>query len=108
MVKWGFSGKKCTLESAKRCVGKGWGDLVEEAWRYCDENNIAIYQIKEKFGGLRFYTEYQDITLGDIIDRIENKSFEICEVCGKKGYPREGGWIKTLCDECANKRKLND
>ncbi len=35
---------------------------------------------------------------------IEAESCTVCEECGKLGKPRKGGWIKTLCDECAAKR----
>ena len=63
-----------------------------------------IFQIKEKFGGLRFYVDGTTELL-DFIDEMEAKSLTICEKCGKPGKPREGGWILTLCDEC-NKSRL--
>lgn len=31
---------------------------------------------------------------------------ELGENCGAEGFPREGGWIKTLCDKC-HQEKLN-
>jgi hypothetical protein len=30
-----------------------------------------------------------------------------CEVCGKLGQLREGGWIKTLCDQHASTESRN-
>jgi hypothetical protein len=29
-----------------------------------------------------------------------------CETCGSPGKSREGGWIKTLCDEHEAERQL--
>jgi hypothetical protein len=33
------------------------------------------------------------------IEGAKQKYFHTCEVCGQPGETREGGWIKTLCDE---------
>jgi len=32
-------------------------------------------------------------------EAAKDESFHTCEVCGQSGTPREGDWIKTLCDE---------
>lgn len=57
-------------------------------------------QVKEKFGGLRFYMNYYVEDLEDLISEAESQSYNICEKCGKPGKSREGGWIVTLCDDC--------
>jgi len=86
-----------------------------------------VVQIKEKFGGLRFYVSTAGMRIdimgsgkihsfkdkedekdpwhevGQLIAEAEAKSCEICENCGKPGnrYSRKKlGWIKTLCDDC--------
>jgi len=100
MPTWGIRDTECKLEDAQACVGPGWASLVERLWKLCDEQNIHIMQIKEKFGGLRFYIGGATKEVFDIIDEVEAQSFTICEYCGKPGRPRDGGWIKTLCDEC--------
>ena len=82
-----------TLKQAQRCVGPGWAGLVKEGFDLCLKNGWRIYQIKEKFGGLRFYTD-------EDLDDIEDESYTICEECGEPGKPRPGGWIKTRCDKC--------
>lgn len=68
----------------------------------------TIGQIKEKFGGLRFYTNGLPSQIYDeikgIIEMGESMSFHICEECGNKGRPNNDGWITTLCDECRGKR----
>ena len=45
--------------------------------------------------------ELYGIEVYDVIDECERLSYTICEICGDSGKPREGGWIKTLCDEHA-------
>ena len=85
-------------EDAKRCVGEGWSSLIDAIFDRLPED-AYISQIKEKFGGLRFYVDGVSSEVLDFVDEMENKSYEICEVCGLPGKPREGGWIKTLCDE---------
>jgi len=91
-----------TLEQAKAQVGPGWGELVEAIYNRLPAD-AHIDQIKEKFGGLRFYVSADSETL-DFIDEMEAKSLTICEHCGKPGKPRDGGWILTLCDECYKSR----
>mgnify|MGYP000093879836 CR=1 FL=1 len=88
-----------TLEEAQRQVGPGWAGLVEAIYNRLPQD-AHIDQIKEKFGGLRFYVD-GDAELLDFIDEMEAKSLTVCEGCGKPGRPRDGGWILTLCDECA-------
>lgn len=62
------------------------------------EQVIAV-QVKEKFGGLRFYIDGGDKYTDGVITLAESMSFSICEVCGHPGIARRGGWIRVLCDE---------
>lgn len=79
----------------------GWLQLIKN----CIEELIAIgwdkeiCQIKEKFGGLRFYTNGLTDEGHAIVSKYEDLSYETCEVCGKPGTLRKGGWWRTLCDE---------
>lgn len=63
---------------------------------------VAV-QVKEKFGGLRFYvtggTDAHDI----MIQFAEDMSYRVCEDCGttKDAKLRRGGWHRTLCSSCA-------
>ncbi len=57
-------------------------------------------QVKEKFGGLRFYMDYATKEMLDLCTETENLSYKTCETCGKPGKPGGGGWIKVLCDVC--------
>lgn len=60
---------------------------------------IRVAQIKEKFGGLRFYYDGGDDHISGMVTMAESWAHRTCEVCGNKGWQREGGWIRTLCDE---------
>jgi hypothetical protein len=63
-----------------------------------DELPTIVAQVKEKFGGLRFYVNYSDrAEMNKLIDLAEKLSFKICEECGKKGKRRGKRWIQTLC-----------
>ena len=93
--------------------GHGWYTLID-ALCYTIEMNLGfttsfkVVQIKEKYGGLRFYTVGGDEKIQGMISLAESMSYNICEICGNAGKLRDGSWIRTLCDEHAKKRKKND
>lgn len=68
---------------------------------------VKFDQIKEKFGGLRVYFTGGDSYIEGLVSMAESFSYKICEVCGERGKPNEGGWISTLCDKCRNKDQWN-
>lgn len=99
--------------------GDGWLDLID---RLCsslqfmtDKNNypqVVANQVKEKFGGLRFYyheegdsNEYEDGFISGQVDFAEDESYHICEVCGtNRDVSTSSGWMITLCKSCRDKR----
>ena len=87
-------------------IGPGWlqlvkeliEDLIELGW------DKQVAQVKEKFGGLRFYIGFGTDEIWKRITKAENESFKICEETGGPGELRtKGGWMCTLCDECYEK-----
>lgn len=103
-------GRPYPLEHVKSSVGRGWGPIVERLYNLCVEYKIDIHQVKEKFGGLRFYTggvnqEYATEFFNQV-QVAEEESFRTCENCGNPGKPRTGGWIKTLCNDCNQHGKV--
>ena len=106
--------RRTILEGCITC-GDGWYMLIDtlcHALQFnTDRNNhdgkypqIVALQIKEKFGGLRFYiggaTEHQS---GEI-SFAESMSYHICEKCGSTDDVQQvGSWIKSLCKNCRNK-----
>ena len=76
------------------------GDLEEVKEVY----PVVASQVKEKFGGLRFYVDGGDDTVHAYIDFAENLSYYICESCGSMDHVgTTSGWIVTLCKSCAEK-----
>ena len=84
-------------------VGDGWFSILymlSAALSSLDNVPVA-FQVKEKFGGLRFYYDGGDFkTCNALIEIAERAAWVTCEDCGKPGKLRKGGWLRTLCDEC--------
>ena len=69
-------------------------DLIELGW------NKQVCQVKEKFGGLRFYINKGSNEIHNRIRQAEDESYKTCEVTGKPGVIRTDiGWYRTLCDD---------
>lgn len=63
--------------------------------------NYTIYQVKEKFGGLRFYYALSNPTVAEdvrqIVNHYEDLSTQTCEKTGLPGQlMKRNGWYKTL------------
>ena len=95
-------------------VGPGWWPILESLcaniqnhidwWNKNRQDRpvveqVVVEQIKEKFGGLRFYYQGGDDTVHGMVRMAESWADKHCEECGKPGTRRSGGWLKTLCDE---------
>jgi len=62
---------------------------------------IVASQVKEKYGGLRFYVEGASHRQYAVISFAESLSYHICEKCGStKNVGQTQGWITTLCEDC--------
>ena len=92
-------------------VPNGWRDLVEHLNTHLEaiEPDYILHQVKEKFGGLRFYTHTPDRTNNEhdlfwiIVSYYENLSFRVCDQCGEFGTKWiKGGYVKTRCEEHSN------
>lgn len=63
---------------------------------------VVASQVKEKYGGLRFYVEGASEAQWAVISFAEALSEHICEVCGTtKNIGHTRGWVSTLCKDCA-------
>jgi hypothetical protein len=100
----------------------GWFELIDTLcskiqshvdWRSKNIQDVTILetlqvvaqQVKEKFGGLRFYVNGGDDVTDAFISFAETMSMKICEVCGQSGKQQgDRGWIHTACDPCFEKR----
>ena len=104
--------------------GDGWFEIIDAAcadiqnhvdWKrrqhpemtdeeFDAEHQVIAAQVKEKFGGLRFYVDNCDDYVRGVIAMAESMSYRTCESCGDSGHRRSGGWVRTLCDKCQEKR----
>lgn len=129
-----FQQKDLPMTQSLMCFGfecgDGWFDLIDTLCRnikhHVDYNNedvdrfkdkeerppwapteyisVQAVQVKEKYGGLRFYVNgYNDYVRG-LISMAESMSYRTCEECGNPGKPNERGWIITLCEPCREER----
>ena len=90
-------------QDALTMVGKGWAGLIVELYDEKPEG-VRVLQVKEKFGGLRFYVGEAPSHYLSLIDEAEKCSLHICEQCGKDGKLRKDrSWMVTLCDKCNGK-----
>lgn len=64
-----------------------------------EKTPIAV-QVKEKFGGLRFYVHGATDEQYAAISFAEALSYRTCEVCSKSAKPnKDCGWISTRCKD---------
>jgi hypothetical protein len=98
---------------------KGWYKLVidtHKKLKYIDPD-YEIHQIKEKFGGLRYYyhcsVPYKSIQreiMDAIVESAESNAEKTCETCGSNSYKdkvetrNRRYWYKTLCITCAEEQ----
>ena len=93
-------------------IGEGWWPIIESLcaniqshtdwWNNNRETRpvveqVVVEQIKEKFGGLRFYYQGGDEQISGMVRMAEAWASHSCEECGAPGTSGGKGWIKTLC-----------
>lgn len=93
-------------------IGEGWWPIIEtlcaniqshtDWWNKNRETRpvveqVVVEQIKEKFGGLRFYYTGGDDQISGMVRMAEAWADHSCEECGAPGKLGGKGWIRTLC-----------
>lgn len=125
-----FKMRNASMQETAMCWGfehgDGWYNILDAAcaniqnhinWKrktepfasMTDEEFDEIHQpiaaqVKEKFGGLRFYVDNCDDYVSGVVAMAESMSYRTCETCGAPGVKRSGGWIRTLCDGCCSNK----
>jgi hypothetical protein len=93
----------------KTLPGPGWNHIILRCDRRLTmlDSEYEIFQIKEKFGTLRYYyktnSKYRAVVeaMARYVDEAETNSMYTCEECGERGTLRkEIGYRKTLCESC--------
>ncbi len=92
-------------------------DAMPDGWRsafgeqMCEEirrellregglDEYRVFQIKEKFGSLRWYDNSHSETLRRIVSKYEDRSTHTCIRCGNPASRSTSGRIAPLCDSC--------
>ena len=92
------------------CIGDGWVPLIERIL-VAAPPGLKVEQIKEKFGGLRFYYGLTEEVSDEeasafllVVGDAEGKSFKTCEQCGAPGRTVGHGWAYTACESHMEER----
>lgn len=86
-------------------VGKGWHKIIKDLDSKLQKTDpdYCIDQIKEKFGGLRFYTSCLSAAGDEAVEEAEKLAAKTCEECGCEAERQNlNGWLKTVCNQCKN------
>jgi hypothetical protein len=87
-------------------VGDGWYKLIYELVHDIRINDLKkgdwitkATQVKEKFGGLRFYVTGTSDKNWALIRNAEQKSYAVCEETGSEVEVGtwNNGWVRTMC-----------
>jgi hypothetical protein len=82
-------------------------DYIDNTTRYTKDGpkkpeQVTCAQMKEKFGGLRFYTNGNDDEVEGMIRMAEYMCEHTCQDCGsEQDLGQTTGWVSTLCRNCA-------
>lgn len=86
--------------------GDGWYNILDKLFEKLSKfPDLKLTQVKEKYGTLRIYVNDYNEEVSKYIEDANRKSGKTCEMCGKKGKRRNGGWITTLCNGCYKNTK---
>ncbi len=97
-------------------VGDGWFGILNNLIIGIRDNDkkkgdwiTKVTQIKEKFGGLRFYVTGTSDKNWALIRNAEHKSYGVCEETGSEVEVGtwNDGWIRTICRKEALKMFYN-
>lgn len=79
---------------------------IDHTTRYTNDGpkkpeQVTCVQMKEKFGGLRFYTNGHDNYVEGMINMAEYICDHTCQDCGsEQDLGTTSGWISVLCRNC--------
>lgn len=111
--------KSSIIMQEEIACGDGWFNLLTQLSRdieaianqmkmagYDDDELPIALQVKEKFGGLRFYMANETSEIRVLIEQAQRTSFLLCEMCGEdgKGFD-DDGWRRTVCEACKGKEE---
>lgn len=76
----------------------GWQPIIEKLLETECSVPIEIYQIKEKFAGLRVYYSGECPIFAEALGLAEIEAAKTCQVCGDPGeLDSTNGWWRIVC-----------
>lgn len=90
------------IQSCKEYIEKQKSQIIPQ---------LEASQVKEKYGGLRFYLSGYpiqseiDAKVTAYINFAEAMSYVTCEDCGAPGKQQGKHWVSTICDSCKQIRE---
>ncbi len=87
-------------------VDDGWFDIIRNlSFKLARVSpTTKAFEVKEKTGSLRYYTDGVNEAGMTAIQQAEEESAVTCEECGEPGTLRElESWLYTRCDKCWKK-----
>jgi hypothetical protein len=98
-----FGDQPSPMMTSASNVGEGWHPILRELEEELNkiDPDFILQQVKEKFGGLRYYAQSHiaDPSFQQAIHAAEAKSERTCEVCGEPGEVKATyHWLKCLCE----------
>ena len=91
---WNLQKTQAHIEAT---CGKGWLPLVEEVYQKLP-SHLKITQAYQKWGELCFDLDQEDEAFGAILEEIQLRSSQMCEICGADGKERiVDNWVHTRC-----------
>ena len=92
------------------CMPIGWKkafgellceDIKNELIKSGKLDDYRVQQIKEKYGTLRWYDNFNVGNMQKILMKYEHISEFVCVICGKVNVPiYNDGWVCPYCDSC--------
>lgn len=98
-----------SLKYFRFAVDDGWFNIIRELSSKLTKlirseisPDLVVYQVKQRFGGLKFLTNLTNEYIEEAVQAAENEAWSICEMCGDNGtLHHRTGFLKTLCIHCA-------
>jgi hypothetical protein len=96
-------------------VGDGWEPIIRNLSERLEiiilslaeeiRPQYAAFQVKEKFGVLRYYLINSTAEMDEAISDAVNLTAETCETCGQPGkLVTRMNWLRTTCKKCDEAR----
>lgn len=93
--------------------GEGWWPIIKQIDAELSQIDpyYTVYQVKEKFGRLRYYfapsAPHKSHDMMEVVERYSEEASKTCELTGKPGRLMvkgdKVGIFKTLCDDFIEK-----